>query len=117
MSINERFYENDAEAKSFNAESGTATLSHSLNHDKSILALVVSSANIIAGTEEGEMLVRAPSSVCRCPKPNLIVRRAMISNRIGRCSQFSLTMAVFWDSFCPIMRSVYFQVQRIDLST
>jgi di- and tripeptidase len=39
----------------------TATLSHSLNHDKSILALVVSSTNIIAGTEGGELLVRPPN--------------------------------------------------------
>jgi hypothetical protein len=32
-------------------------LTHSLKHDKSILALAVSSENIFAGTEGGEILV------------------------------------------------------------
>jgi di- and tripeptidase len=44
----------------------SAILSHSLSHDKSILALAVSSTHIIAGTEGGELLVRPPSAVaCR----------------------------------------------------
>ena len=54
MSVNDHH----ADAKPSHAAGSMATLSHSLNHDRSILALVVSSTNIIAGTEGGEMLVR-----------------------------------------------------------
>lgn len=36
---------------------GTPSLSHRMKHDKSILALVVSSQYIFAGTQGGELLV------------------------------------------------------------
>jgi hypothetical protein len=80
-----------AEAKPSHATSSTATLSHSLNHDKSILALVVSSTNIIAGTEGGEMLVRLSPSACRVPWPNLIVAelpsRILPKSLLSSCPQ------------------------------
>jgi hypothetical protein len=38
-------------------------LAHSLKHDKSILALLVSSSYIFAGTEDGRILVRTISEI------------------------------------------------------
>jgi hypothetical protein len=67
MSVNGHHH---AEAK---PASSSATLSHSLKHDKSILAVVVSSTHVIAGTEGGEMLVRLPPTTSRVPRPNLIL--------------------------------------------
>jgi len=52
---------------------GTPVLSHRMKHDKSILALAVSSRYIFAGTQGGEILVRQLNRVaavkltaCRC---------------------------------------------------
>ena len=39
-------------------------LTHSLKHDKSILALAVSSESLFAGTEGGEILVSHPNLGC-----------------------------------------------------
>jgi di- and tripeptidase len=54
-------------------ESNTPVLAHRMIHDKSILALAISSQYIFAGTQGGEILVRSTESQGRSllTKPGL----------------------------------------------
>ena len=72
---------NNMDAKSSSGPGGTAPLlSHRMKHDKSILALAVSSHYIFAGTQGGEILVgREPLTTLELAW--LIVTRSTTSRR------------------------------------
>jgi di- and tripeptidase len=62
--------ESNGADKTAAAISKTPVLAHRMKHDKSILALVVSSQYIFAGTQGGEILVSGAQMQSTCRRPS-----------------------------------------------
>jgi hypothetical protein len=77
--------------------SRTPVLAHRMKHDKSILALAVSSQYIFAGTQGGEILVRmARDMVGRCAD----LDRSIVSIRTSSGKSSRRIRAACWGSVC-----------------